>query len=148
MLSGHGTGVDHWSFGVLIYEMLLGVNPFQCQDMDDTAFLLKSITQEPHTPPTGVSEDAQDMINRLLEKDPTHRLGSLARGEADILHHAWLDGLDLQEMRRRRVTAPWIPSCKNAMDASCFDDWGDLEDKTEQSYPKISAKDAKEFEGF
>jgi serine/threonine protein kinase len=146
--SGHGVGVDHWALGILIYEMLVGENPFQCEDMDDKVFLLKCITHDQHTPPTGMSEDAQDMINRLLEKDPTHRLGSLARGEADILHHAWLDGMDLQDMRRRKVTAPWIPSFKNAMDASCFDNWSDLENKTEQMYPKISAKDDKEFEGF
>jgi serine/threonine protein kinase len=145
MSSGHGVSADHWSLGILIYEMLLGECAFDCED---TAFLFKCVTQYPHGPPTGVSEDAQDMINRLLEKDPTRRLGSLARGEADILQHAWLDGLDLQDIRRRKVTAQWIPSFKNAMDASCFDDWSDLEDKTEQTYSEISARDAKEFAGF
>jgi classical protein kinase C beta type len=145
LASGHGVSVDHWSLGILIYEMLLGECAFECED---TAFLFKSIIQFPHGPPTGLSEDAQDMINRLLEKDPSHRLGSLARGEADILQHAWLDGLDLQDIRRRKVAAPWIPSIKNALDASCFDDWSDLEDKTKQKYEIISEFDAKAFAGF
>jgi serine/threonine protein kinase len=146
MSCGHGVGVDHWALGILIYEMLVGECAFQCED--EMVLLFKCIAHDPHTPPTGVSEDARDIINRLLQKEPTLRLGSLARGEADILHHAWLDGLDLQDMRRRNISAPWIPSIKDAMDASCFDDWSDLKDKTEQKYPKISAKDAKEFEGF
>ena len=30
---GHGKEVDYWSFGILLYEMLSGINPFKIRNM-------------------------------------------------------------------------------------------------------------------
>jgi serine/threonine protein kinase len=147
MSRGHDGSADHWSLGVLIYEMLMGENPFYFEGMNQV-LLFQSIAQDVHEPPVGVSEEAVDIINGFLTKDPAMRLGSLARRESDILQHAWFHPLDLQAMRRRQPVAPWIPPLKGQLDATYFDDWSDTVDKTELSFPKISEKHAKEFEEF
>jgi protein kinase A len=147
MSRGHDGSADHWSLGVLIYEMLMGENPFYFEGMDQV-LLFQSIAQDAHEPPVGVSEEAVDIINSFLTKDPVMRLGSLARGESEILQHVWFQPLDLQAMRRRLLVAPWIPPLKSQLDATYFDDWSDAVDKTEQSFPRITVRQAKEFEEF
>lgn len=85
--------------------------------------------------PRDASDAVVDLLSRLLEKDPSHRIGSLAKGERDILDHAWFaDDLDLQELRQRQVEAPWVPHLSDPMDTSCFDDWDDLVDKMDEEY--------------
>ena len=56
-----------------------------------------------------VSDAAKAMIDGLLEKDPAHRLGSLAGRERDILNHEFFNGLDLDELKNKTVKAPWTP---------------------------------------
>ena len=147
MSLGHDCSSDHWSLGVLIYEMITGDNPFYFEGMDQM-ILFKSIVQDPHETPTGCTDEAVDIINGLLEKEAGMRLGNLARGETDILQHPWFQYLDLQAMRRREEKAPWLPPVAGSLDTSCFDDWNEIVDKQSLNFPLISERDQKEFEGF
>jgi protein kinase A len=149
MSRGHDVSADHWSLGILIYEMLMGEHPFYLEGMDQIV-LFRSICQDSYEGPSGVSDEATDLIEKFLEKDPTHRLGSLAAGESEVLNHAWFQPLDLQAMRRRKAVkdVPWIPEIEDPMDASCFEDWSQLQDKTKQSFPELADDDAKIFLGF
>lgn len=130
-----------------MYEMIMGENPFYFEGMDQMV-LFKSIVEDPHEPLDACSLEASDIIDALLTKDPVTRLGSLARGESDILQHPWFQSLDLQALRRRESPAPWIPTIKDSLDTCCFDDWSEIIDKTTVSFPPITEKDQKEFEGF
>lgn len=147
MTRGHNISADHWSYGILLYEMLTGENPFFYDGMDQIS-LFEAIVQDDYDEPRNVSVAAVDIIRKLLVKDPTRRLGSLARGEDDILDHPWFSDLDLQLLRRRQLPAPWLPDVRDPLDTSCFDDWDHLEDKTKQSFQRISEQDEKLFEGF
>src|SRR5215208_636836 len=64
---------DIYALGIMLYEMLAGVVPFQ----SDTTFgmLMKHIN-EPPPPIKGISPDLQALINRALAKDPAHRYES------------------------------------------------------------------------
>ena len=109
---GHAVGVDHWALGVVIYEMLVGENPFFYEGLSQVG-LYEAICHEDYYPlPNNVSIDAFDLIDRLLEKDPIQRLGTLSGRERDILTHEWFDGLDLTRLQMREVEAPWIPPSK------------------------------------
>ncbi|CAJ1931536.1 unnamed protein product [Cylindrotheca closterium] len=105
---GHGAGVDHWALGVTIYEMIAGENPFYYEGVD-TGTLFQMIAKEEPYPCEKASADAMDLINGLLEKDPTQRLGGLAGKERDILNHKWFEDLDLEMLRHKLVDAPWNP---------------------------------------
>jgi protein kinase A len=146
MTRGHNISADHWSFGILVYEMLTSENPFYYQGMDQMT-LFRCIVQDDYEPieMEGISYAVMDMIDKLLEKDPSQRLGSLARGEQDILEHAWFRGMKLDAMRQRQVPAPWIPQVKDPLDASFFDDWSHLQDKSALEYPPLEEEDAALF---
>lgn len=147
MTRGHSCSTDHWSLGILIHELVTGYNPFFEEDMDQMALFQRIVTDDVAIAEF-VTPKAYDIIDKLLVKDPTRRLGSLARGECDILEHPWFDGMDRQALLRRELQAPWVPHISDPFDTTCFDDWGDLEDKTKQNFPALSKKDALIFAEF
>lgn len=107
----HGNAVDWWSFGIFIYELTYGRTPFAAPSNDAT---LRSIIKKPLTFPTATPSStlelhARDLISRLLNKDPTRRLGS-KRGAADVKKHPFFRGLNLALIRT--VTPPEVPGLR------------------------------------
>jgi serine/threonine protein kinase len=148
MQRGHGVSADHWSLGILIYELVSGLNPFQYEGVDQIT-LFASICQDDYDDPRDASVTVIDLIRKLLMKDPTQRLGSLARGEQDILEHPWFDGLDPSALRTRQSSyVPWVPTIKDPLDTSNFDDWSHLEDKTSKPQEPLSEESRVLFESF
>ena len=96
MNRGHNASSDHWSLGVLIYEMVAGENPFYYDGIEEIE-LFECIVKEKFYPlPDDVSDEAFDVIDELLEKDPTQRLGSFAGRGKDIMAKEWFQELDLE----------------------------------------------------
>ena len=55
-----------------------------------------------------MSEDCKDFIWRLLDKNPSTRLGS--NGDiAELLAHPWLKQINTDDILAKRVKAPLIP---------------------------------------
>jgi len=108
LTSGHHAGADHWALGIMIYEMISGGHPFYYEGVSD-AELFDLVTKTEAFPCEKASKEVQAILDGLLEKDPTKRLGVLAGKERDILSHIWFEGLDLGKLRKREVKAPWVP---------------------------------------
>lgn len=104
-LSGHDRNVDYWALGVVIYEMVCGESPFFYEGIEQFA-LYQAITDEaPYEMEGDYSAHVVDLCHKLLEKDPTKRLGS--NHPHDILEHDWFRGTpDLSEYRAKKVVPP------------------------------------------
>ena len=61
----------------------------------------------PTAPPTQTTQ--QDLIQRLLERKPTKRLGMLSGKAADVMRHRWFEGVDWAALAAKRVTPPRRP---------------------------------------
>lgn len=108
--AGHGVGVDHWALGVMIYEMLSGENPFWYEGIDTMTLYEIIVKDEPYPLEKEHADPlVEHLIDGLLEKDPSQRMGVLAGKDKDILFHEWYDGLDPQALRHKKVQAPWLP---------------------------------------
>ena len=64
---------DIYALGIMLYEMLAGVVPFQA---DTTFGMLMQHINEPPPPIKGISPELQAVINRALAKKPEHRYES------------------------------------------------------------------------
>ncbi|BDA47694.1 probable phototropin-2 [Coccomyxa sp. Obi] len=102
---GHGPGVDWWSFGILIYELLYGFTPFRGKKRDETFNnILKRPLSFPEVPE--VSDECKDLIRQLLERDPAKRLGAHA-GAEEIKSHPFYAEINWALLRNTRP--PYIP---------------------------------------
>lgn len=70
---GHSYEVDVWSIGVIIYTLLFGRPPFETADVKKT---YKRIKMNDYSFPehSDVSDEAKDLISRILKSDPEERL--------------------------------------------------------------------------
>jgi serine/threonine protein kinase len=119
--------------------MITGECPFFYEGMNQMS-LFRSIVEDDFEPPKNASPAAADIIAKFLVKDPTQRLGSLARGEREIFEQEWFNDIDLEALRDREIKAPWVPEIK--------DDWDHLEDKTKQKYSPLTREEAELFKAF
>ncbi|XP_039124873.1 protein kinase PINOID 2 [Dioscorea cayenensis subsp. rotundata] len=105
---GHGSAVDWWTLGVFLYEMLYGRTPFKGENNEKT---LINIIKQPVSFPkvAAVSEEmmrAQDLINKLLVKNPKKRIGSM-KGSSEIKRHDFFRGVNWALIRS--VKPPEVP---------------------------------------
>ncbi|KAK2862464.1 hypothetical protein Q5P01_001997 [Channa striata] len=106
--------VDWWSFGVLVYEMLIGQSPFQGDDEDE---LFESIRSDTPHYPRWITKESKSLLELLFERDPTRRLGVVG----DIRAHSFFRSIDWSALEKREVVPPFKPKVKSPSDCSNFD---------------------------
>ncbi|VAH81455.1 unnamed protein product [Triticum turgidum subsp. durum] len=82
----YGPEIDIWSAGVILYILLCGVPPFWAETEQGVAqAILRGNIDFKREPWPNVSENAKDLVRRMLEPDPKLRLTA-----KQVLEHHWL----------------------------------------------------------
>ena len=136
---GHSYAADYWALGVLIYELLIGDAPFTPED-DDPRGTYKNILQGNFKIPTWISNQAADIIAKLLTQAPEKRLGCGRNGIKEIMSHPWFRGFDWTKLERRKMTPPIKPQMADEFDLSNFEE---VEDDSE--YTRLAIKEDSEM---
>jgi serum/glucocorticoid-regulated kinase 2 len=111
---GHNKSADWWSFGVLMYykykkyiinlnryEMLCGIPPFYNENLERMYELIK-LAELRFPKKIKISLDAQDIISKLLDRDPNTRLG--AKGDlSEIKAHPFFSTIDFDLIFKKKV---------------------------------------------
>ena len=112
---GHDNMVDYWTFGCLIYEMLMGHPPFSSNSTSgnkNLKQLYEAIKIGKFAISTKLDENAKDLIKRLLNTDPRSRLG--ANGSEEVKKHPFFKNIPFEEFLKLNVQPPFIPDVKHA----------------------------------
>jgi serine/threonine protein kinase len=117
--SFHTNVADWWSFGVLVFEMIVGLPPLY---HENTNRLRRMILQDPVTYPSSMSTVTRDFIGELLNRDPTKRLGAGPEGLARVMSHPFFSGLDWEDVRGKRTAPEWVPTISNPEEPEAEDD--------------------------
>lgn len=112
---GHEFSVDWWALGVLAYEMLYGKTPFRGKNRKET---FRNVLMKP---PEFVGKRTvlMDLIESLLEKDPTKRLGYY-RDAAEIKEHEFFNGLKW-DLLTEVLRPPFVPGLDEVKVGGGFD---------------------------
>ncbi|KAI9841995.1 MAG: serine/threonine protein kinase, AGC [Sclerophora amabilis] len=126
--AGHGTAVDWWAFGILLYEFIVGQPPFWDQN---PMKIYEKIVNQPVKFPRGMPPDAQDLISALCTVDRSRRLGNISGGAGRVKSHPFFHGIDWEALYYRRGQGPIVPHVQHAADTSNFDDYPSEDEERE-----------------
>lgn len=121
---------DWWSLGCILFESLYGYPPFHADTPDEVFqnILSRKIDwPEDDDELYDISDEAKDLMNRLMCSDPAQRLGAnkaekYASGGEEIKSHPWFDGINWETLRDDE--ASFIPAPENPEDTEYFDTRG------------------------
>uniref|UniRef100_A0A1A8D2Z6 Protein kinase C n=1 Tax=Nothobranchius kadleci TaxID=1051664 RepID=A0A1A8D2Z6_NOTKA len=106
--------VDWWSFGVLVFEMLVGQSPFQGDDEDE---LFEAIRTDNPDYPRWLNKESKNLLEQLFIREPSKRLGVVG----NIREHPFFKVINWTLLEKRQVNPPFKPKVKSPGDCSNFD---------------------------
>ena len=126
---GTGKASDWWSFGAIVYEMLTGLPPYYDKNRQalynniknkEIDFLTDKDLEE-----KSVSDEAKDLLSKLLVKDPALRLGAGEEDAQEIMKHPWFNNssnFKWETIINKSEKPPYIPNLNNDDDVDHFDE--------------------------
>jgi len=119
---GHNRAVDWWALGVLIYELVNGVPPF---NQEDDYQMYKAINDVKfHFSPRNDAK-FRAVVLGFLRRGPASRLGMGKAGTREIKSQEWFSEINWNALAQTRVKAPYIPRVTDDYDLRHFVDTGD-----------------------
>ncbi|KAI8006233.1 putative serine/threonine protein kinase IRE [Camellia lanceoleosa] len=105
---GHGVTADWWSVGVILYELVVGIPPFNAEHPQQ--IFDNIINRDIPWPkiPDEMSYEAYDLIDKLLNDNAVQRLG--ATGATEVKRHPFFKDINWDTLARQK--AMFIPSAE------------------------------------
>ncbi|CAL1369419.1 unnamed protein product [Linum trigynum] len=142
--TGHGFTADWWSVGVILFELIVGLPPFNAehpQIIFDNILNRKIPWPEV---PDEMSPEAEDIIDRLLTEDPHMRLG--ARGASEVKQHPFFKDINWDTLARQK--AAFVPSSDSALDTSYFTSRYTWNTSDDNAYPGSDFEDSSDADSL
>lgn len=150
---------DYWSFGVMLYEMMLGRRPSckcskkdpqwcpfgQSRSMEQFALKEDGVLILDVDYPRELIPDAVDLLKKLFEPNPEKRIGAV-HGAAEIKAHPFFKSVDWAKLENKEITPPFKPD-NHTVNANSIGEVGET-NKAKYRKIKLLDEDEKHYEDF
>jgi len=127
---GHAQPADCWSYGVLLYELLMGRPPFLAAADGDHMALYQQILRATLPAASELPADSppltrhpRQLIDGLIVRKPEGRYRCSARAGDGLMRQPFFSytiDIDWGLLQQRRLPAPWRPQIADALDTAHF----------------------------
>ena len=122
---GYGLSIDWWAFGILIYEMICGVDPFADED---PMKIYENILDGKIKFSSDFDEKSKSLIKHLLQPDLSKRYGNLKNGVEDIKNHSFFKSMNWDKLLKQEIPSPFVPKIKGDNELKYFNVYPDSDD--------------------
>ena len=147
---GHNYAADYWALGILIYELMAGKTPFYSRGSSQVDMFKRIVLMKYSFPPF-MSDEAKDIVEKLLQRNPSKRLGNLSNGPIDVKTHPFYNatGVSFSDLLDKKATAPWVPETADPLSASMqnYDDFS-MAEKEVNHDRRLSPQEQEMFQNF
>ena len=94
-----GPSVDIWAFGVMLYLFFIGKTPFKGKNDEETLENIKKVNYSfDNEKNSNITKEAKDLIQKILIKDPTKRIGYGSKDYKEIKEHPFFKGINFDNL--------------------------------------------------
>ena len=139
-----GPSVDIWAFGVMLYLFFVGRTPFKGKNDDETLNNIRNVNytfevEKKHTKDIiNIPTEAKDLIEKILIKDPTKRIGYGSKDYKEIKEHPFFKGIDFDNLSEEPIPLSKIYSLLESY--GYIDKKDELSDKDDDIFMNVLNK--------
>lgn len=110
--------IDWWCLGAVTYEMVYGLPPFYSTNVDE---MYQGILHKPLKLKSTVSVEMRSFLSKILEKNPTARLGHAVDGWSQIQAHAFFRQINFEDLLLKKYRPEFIPHVDDPTEGKFID---------------------------
>uniref|UniRef100_A0AAX7VNS8 G protein-coupled receptor kinase n=1 Tax=Astatotilapia calliptera TaxID=8154 RepID=A0AAX7VNS8_ASTCA len=119
--TAYDSSADWFSLGCMLFKLLRGHSPFrQHKTKDKHEIDRMTLTMNVELPDSFTAE-LKDLLEGLLQRDVSKRLGCQGRGASEVKEHQFFKGIDWQQVYLQKYSPPLIPPRGEVNAADAFD---------------------------
>ena len=141
----HSFAVDYFALGVIGYEFMKGVRPYngKCRKEIKEKIMSNQVRIKKDEIPKGWSMESADCINRLIQRKSTNRLGF--RGATELKEHSWFKYYPWKDLYLGKIKSPFIPKEGDNFDEKYCNKVEQVGISTKERYFKIKERSNYKF---
>uniref|UniRef100_A0A667Y652 G protein-coupled receptor kinase n=1 Tax=Myripristis murdjan TaxID=586833 RepID=A0A667Y652_9TELE len=119
--TAYDSSADWFSLGCMLFKLLRGHSPFrQHKTKDKHEIDRMTLTMNVELPDSFTAE-LKDLLEGLLQRDVSKRLGCQGQGAPEVKEHLFFKGIDWQQVYLQKYSPPLIPPRGEVNAADAFD---------------------------